>query len=1125
MATINSSIFKTANKFEDIYNFFIDKGFIDNPDTDIESTVLENRIHKHLTISNDGSLLAIMSYNDIDDSKKAEKEFDNNFYVNYLILIKKDLSEYIFCKKDIGTGKILRLKKKKESLENTFLKKLDDLKFDDFEIFEKIFDRSEIIKDFYRLYCDCEKYVAKNIKGIPLENEREFFAKLLIERLMFLWFLQKKSFLDNDQNYLVNKYKDNALSNKNFYRDFLNKLFFSGLCKKENVRTKDIILLLGNIPYLNGGLFLESEIELKYGSVIEINNKIFFDEDIKYPISNEEKNVPILNLLECKEWTIDERSGDVDKLNPEILGYIFEKSINQKDLGAVYTPEEITSYICKNTIYPYIIDNINKKYGTSFEFKKDIKKEFLDNLNEEQKVTVLQIVKNLRVMDPAVGSGHFLIDSILSLETIYHYLYYENIIGWSKFEIREHIIKQNLFGIDILPGAIEICKLRMFLALAETFETKEDIHPLPNIEFNFRVGNSLIGFVSKNELNQNFISDGTIINTISKNIRFLRRYFPDLANKVSYVISNPFNMDPLDLFEVRNDLVEFYRTPQNDKDFQMELREVVNDITNSFNKELNVQFYAKFIHSLGSKKDIKKLNETNKKQIFSDLKPFHWVMEFSEIMKNGGFDIIIENPPYIRVHNLDYLESDFIKYSYKTPIGKYDIYIVFYERSFDLINKIGRIGIISSSSFLKVDYGGKLRELLFSLRLIDRIVDFGHNQIFKDVSTYTLILLGSKGDLNKEYFEYIKIKYQEDKSKISLSEMEIHKINRYNEFSSSSWNLMLSSPISVFLTKNHKSSGNLFYTRSPLFTGADEVLIKENDDNLEFLSENIWQKVIRPKDIKIWKFTKINQKVFFPYIKNKDSYKLIDEITFKNKYPSTYGYLIQYKSKLLERKDSRKTFIELKRAWYSLMRTGIPSDYESNKILTLSIVNKPRFCIDETNSLYTTGGIYALIPKNQNLDVYSYLGMFNSNVINYFLLEQGDRKRGGYIAISANLLKIIPCAPEQKTLKKIVEYILFLTENNNQDILLNLLTKYMNYIAYEIYFYKKFQNDGVITNLSNLIEEYLTDNVHSGEKVEEINKITKTMKNISNDKNINIEIDKILSHPWVKIIEDQVEKR
>jgi len=159
------------------------------------------------------------------------------------------------------------------------------------------------------------------------------------------------------------------------------------------------------------------------------------------------------------------------------------------------------------------------------------------------------------------------------------------------------------------------------------------------------------------------------------------------------------------------------------------------------------------------------------------------------------------------------------------------------------------------------------------------------------------------------------------------------------------------------------------------------------------------------------------------------------------------------------------------------------------------------------------------------LDVYPYLGMFNSNVIKYFLLEQGDRKRGGYIAISANLLRIIPCASDQKTLKKIIEYILFLTEDNNQDFLVNLLTRYMNYIVYEIYFYKKFQDDGVVTNLSNLIGEYLIDIVYSSEKIEEINKIIKRINSISKDKTINNEIEKIMSHPWVRIIEDQVEKR
>jgi len=127
----------------------------------------------------------------------------------------------------------------------------------------------------------------------------------------------------------------------------------------------------------------------------------------------------------------------------------------------------------------------------------DIEKDLLKSLNKEQAKHLYDAVKELRILDPAVGSGHFLVDAIITLEKVYYFLRDKEIIDWNNFEIREHIITENLFGVDILPGAIEICKLRMFLSLAETFETEKDIHPLPNIEFNFRAGNSLIGFTSK----------------------------------------------------------------------------------------------------------------------------------------------------------------------------------------------------------------------------------------------------------------------------------------------------------------------------------------------------------------------------------------------------------------------------------------------------------------------------------------------------------------------------------------------------------------------------------------------------------------------------------------------------
>lgn len=667
---MNSSIFKNPKSVEDIFDFFKDKELLEQPDFTEVFENLENIKHKFFEISKLGDAIFVAPYTDNDELKTFEKEFRNNIFVNYLVLIKNDFSEYVFIKNDEGTGKMLRLRKKVGDLNVAFLNKLDKLEYDNFEVFESIFDRSEVIKQFYDYYCYAEEYLIKNIKGIPDEEDKGYFANLIIQRIMFLWFLQKKGFLDSDENYFIKKFKEIQSETKNYYSYFLQKLFFNGLCKKENEREEFVNELIGDVPYLNGGLFIESETELKYGNSIEISDDAFF-RDMNYPIPDNERNIPVLNLMDCKDWTVDERSGEVDKLDPEVLGYIFEKSINQKDLGAVYTPEEITSYICKNTIYPYLIDNINEKFGTNFEYKNDINIEFLNQLTKEQLEYLYKIVSEIKILDPAVGSGHFLVDAIVILEKIYIYLNNAGIINCNKYQIRHYIITESLFGVDLLPGAVEICKLRLFLALAETFKRKRDVEPLPNIEFNIRSGNSLVGLSSLSQLDQNFISSGPIINTLNRNMAFLRDHAPEVAKQSEEILltfKNEFKIDPFTLFRLRTDLVKIYRN-LHDHDLQTEFRAVLYDITDAFNFELNSQFYKRIIPVFDKKNELKKLKERFKLKFYNNLHPFHWLMEYSEVFKAGGFHLVIGNPPW---DNVKPTEKEFF-YNYDQRLTKFGV--------------------------------------------------------------------------------------------------------------------------------------------------------------------------------------------------------------------------------------------------------------------------------------------------------------------------------------------------------------------------------------------------------------------------------------------------------------------
>jgi len=805
MASINSSIFKTANSFEDVCNFFRSKGFFENEDTDIESEILENRNHKHFSIGPD-SLLAILSYSDTDDSKKAEKEFDYNSYVNYLILVKYDISEYIFCKKDIGTNKTLKLKKKKDSIEISFLKKLQDLKYDGFESFEKLFDRSELIDKFYDLYCVSERYLINNIEGIPTEEEKELFVKILMNRMLFLWFLQKKSFLDGNINYFIDNYRATITSSRFYYEDFLKTLFFKGLCYKKNERDSDTNNLIGNIPYLNGGLFIESEEEIKYK--IKIKNELFY-RDMTYPIDEKNKDIPLLNLLESKDWTIDERSGEVDKISPEILGYIFEKSINQKELGAVYTPEEITNYIAKNTIHPYLIDRYNKLYKTEYTYSGNIINDLFTNVDKKQLTKFFNdVIKKMRILDPAVGSGHFLIDTISVLENIYLYFKKEEIIDWNNYEIKEYIIRENLYGVDILPGAIEICKLRMFLNIAESFKDVDHIRELPNIEFNFRRGNSIIGFSSKEDFNNRLGNNSDSVITLTKEMILLRECAPNLVDDAQKIVSNP-DVNPLDLFNLRTELVKIYKELHN-KELQEKFRHLLNILTEAFNSDLNSHFYGKIKNLFDMDKELKKLTIIQKKKLLNELRVFHWIMEYSEVLEEGGFDICLGNPPWdiykpiekeffykydtkLTKYNVDKIEakkiidklkkdqeiskkwdehkntivlgakyfnkSEYYKYQSdkiegKTVSGDLNLYKLFTERFHQLTKKDGYCGIVTPSG-LYTDAGTKgIRKLLFEKSKVTDLYCFVNTKgIFKPVhrSFKFIIVLFKKGEKSESF--------------------------------------------------------------------------------------------------------------------------------------------------------------------------------------------------------------------------------------------------------------------------------------------------------------------------------------------------------------------------------------
>lgn len=511
-------------------------------------------------------------------------------------------------------------------------------------------DIERVVKKFFRDYQQEYVVFLDLIEGIDSEADRRWYASVILNRLMFIYFLQKKLFLDNgDEKYLNNKlaYSKEHLGKNKFYSEFLYLLFFEGFAEHEHERSTETNKLIGKIKYLNGGLFLEHKIETKYKGKIKIPDNAFDN---------------LFSLFDQYSWTLDDTPGGADnEMNPDVLGYIFEKYINQKAFGAYYTRTEITEYLCEQTVYKLILDEVNDpeidpallkkagldKYGKPKHYLSIA--ELLLNLDAAtcKKLIVGDnaILPNLSLLDPACGSGAFLVAAMKTLINVYaavlgkiDFLGDKKLIEWKKeiekshpsinYYIKKQIITNNLYGVDLMEEATEIAKLRLFLALVASAGTVEQLEPLPNIDFNIMSGNSLIGLMRVDESEYNNHQGGDLF----------KRSYRELVNSREVAIRS------FKSFEDTNENIQIKK-------------ETIDRMEAEANATLNLMLGQEF-SKLGIKYEQVTWDEKKNKEGKSvkrsisindieSLEPFHWGYEFSEIFrKKDGFDAIITNPPW-----------------------------------------------------------------------------------------------------------------------------------------------------------------------------------------------------------------------------------------------------------------------------------------------------------------------------------------------------------------------------------------------------------------------------------------------------------------------------------------------
>jgi hypothetical protein len=554
------------------------------------------------------------------------------------------------------------------------------------------FDLHPINKRFYEGIQQRFAWLKLHLEELGIQDSAQSaqFVNRLIGRIIFCWFLDKKGLINPEIDYFNSqKFTDDT----EFYRSNLEPLFFKVLNTPTNDRSVDDIVT----PYLNGGLF-EPKVDDMYGS-----------NDLTFPTNYFDE---LFEFLRSYNFTTDESTSEYQQvaIDPEMLGRIFENLLAEiteeageqarKAKGAFYTPREIVDYMCRESLRKLLMNRLpNDEFlpHRLYQLIDAPDREFQDQDHnwrrdwKPYKEQILRVLDELKVFDPACGSGAFPMGMLQLLVKVYERLEPK----FDSHKIKLQIIERNIFGADIEPMAVEISRLRAWLSLIVNLEGGiSKVQPLPNLDFKFVCANTLIPLDSQSEMT--FGDD------------------PELSSKLQGIREEYFNTE----------------SSKKKLKLRVEYEKLVNEEENLFGASIKTSQLKTY-------------------------RPFEsgTTADFFEPMHMFGFekfDIVIANPPYISAvvarKTMPVALRDTYKSVYTSAKGAYDLYILFFESAFNILCEDGVMVYITPRKYLSALYGQSFRENIGLARL-DKIADFYDDRVFKSASVSTLISVYSGRDL------------------------------------------------------------------------------------------------------------------------------------------------------------------------------------------------------------------------------------------------------------------------------------------------------------------------------------------------------------------------------------------
>jgi len=818
---------------------------------------------------------------------------------------------------------------------------------------ENVFSVEKVTKEFFEKYHEIflklkdslDKIVKKDVK-----IEKDFkaknidtvdFAKKLLGQIVFLYFLQKKGWFgvprgkdwgEGDKQFLRHLFEKAQQKEKNYFNKILEPLFYEALRLE---RPKDYYDQFDcRISFLNGGLFDPINDYDWQDTDIEISNEIFSND-----LKTKEGDIGsgVLDIFDRYNFTVkeDEPLEKEVAVDPEMLGKVFENLLEVKDRkskGTYYTPREIVHYMCQESLINYIATatKIDKEKITKlmhfdhFMAQKLTKKKKAEAIAmwEGEVKDINKALNEIRIVDPACGSGAFLVgmmQEIIRLRKIISLFF--KIKDTSYYELKLNIIQNNLYGVDIDLGAVEIAKLRLWLSLIVDEEDIKQIRPLPNLDYKIVQGNSLL--------------------SVEKEKKGMGNMFYEQA---------------------MNELKEKKALYFNE--------------TNTNKKQL----YKKHIDDIISK-------------ITNGHKDFDFEIYFSEVFhEKKGFDVVIANPPYINVNDMKE-EATLYRNLFTTSFGSYDIYVLFFERSVDILKEKGVLTYITSNKYFIADYAKKLRQFLLDNTKLLTLLDLADcKRVFEHAFVSPAITILQK-EKAKDYKFKLGLLQDEDVYNLDSINLSLVSIGDLAQGQNSTFDIYSEEETKSIFKKLNAGS-------MPLSEFAD---VRTGIMGFEY-----------------WKME--------PFIKEGRKAGSIRIIT--NGQIDKYSFLFGNKINLYK-KNFHNPYLDIEKA---PLNENTKRLFQTKKIIIRGVAKRLAAQFDD-KGFGVLVAVHTAIPKTTEYDIFYLLALINSSLFDWYHLRKFYTARipMGSLKYPISFLKQLPIksisSSEQKPFVNLVDKILIITKS------------------------------------------------------------------------------------------------